>query len=80
VAEPSALAETTRYFYDELNRLQRIEYSDGTVIEYDYDKSGNRIAHRYLVLGVDLITTDVSGRAAPACDNVGNSRPLAVSL
>jgi YD repeat-containing protein len=36
-------AETTNYIYDELNRLKRIEYGDGTVIEYIYDKTGNRL-------------------------------------
>jgi YD repeat-containing protein len=35
-------AETINYIYDELNRLIRVEYGDGTVIEYTYDKVGNR--------------------------------------
>ncbi len=38
----SALAAPVNYFYDELNRLKRVEYPDGTVIKYDYDKLGNR--------------------------------------
>jgi hypothetical protein len=33
-------AETINYIYDELNRLKRVEYGDGTVIEYTYDKAG----------------------------------------
>ncbi len=32
----------TIYTYDELNRLKRVEYGDGTVIEYTYDGVGNR--------------------------------------
>ena len=36
-------AETVNYIYDELNRLKRVEYGDGTVIEYTYDKTGNRL-------------------------------------
>jgi YD repeat-containing protein len=36
-------AETINYIYDELNRLKRVEYGDGTVIEYTYDKAGNRL-------------------------------------
>jgi YD repeat-containing protein len=36
-------AETVNYVYDELNRLIRVEYEDGTVIEYIYDKAGNRL-------------------------------------
>jgi YD repeat-containing protein len=35
---------TTTYIYDELNRLKRVEYGDGTAIEYTYDKAGNRQA------------------------------------
>jgi hypothetical protein len=33
---------TTNYIYDELNRLIRVVYEDGTVIMYIYDKVGNR--------------------------------------
>ncbi|OGP75257.1 MAG: hypothetical protein A2W09_04060 [Deltaproteobacteria bacterium RBG_16_50_11] len=36
-------AETINYIYDELNRLIRVEYGNGTVIEYIYDKAGNRV-------------------------------------
>lgn len=36
-------ADTITYQYDELNRLIRVEYSNGTVIEYNYDAAGNRI-------------------------------------
>jgi hypothetical protein len=35
-------AETTNYIYDELNRLIRVEYADGTKIAYTYDGVGNR--------------------------------------
>lgn len=35
-------AETTNYIYDEVNRLKRVEYGDGTVVEYSYDNVGNR--------------------------------------
>jgi YD repeat-containing protein len=35
-------AETVNYIYDELNRLIRVEYADGTKIEYTYDGVGNR--------------------------------------
>ena len=39
----TSYAETVNYIYDELNRLKRVEYGDGTVIEYIYDKTGNRL-------------------------------------
>jgi YD repeat-containing protein len=35
-------AETINYIYDELNRLKRVEYGDGSAIEYTYDSAGNR--------------------------------------
>jgi len=39
----TSYAETINYIYDELNRLIRVEYGNGTVIEYIYDKAGNRV-------------------------------------
>jgi len=39
----TSYAETINYIYDELNRLIRVEYGSGTVIEYSYDKAGNRL-------------------------------------
>lgn len=38
----TSYAETTNYVYDELNRLIRVEYGDGTKIVYAYDQVGNR--------------------------------------
>jgi YD repeat-containing protein len=38
----SASAAKVNYIYDELSRLIQVEYSDGTVIKYDYDQLGNR--------------------------------------
>jgi YD repeat-containing protein len=43
VSFSTSYAETTNYIYDELNRLIRVEYGDGSVVEYTYDKAGNRI-------------------------------------
>ena len=42
----TAHAETATHTYDELNRLMKSEYSDGTTIIYDYDKIGNRTLNR----------------------------------
>jgi YD repeat-containing protein len=36
-------AQTATYMYDELNRLKRVEYSNGAVVEYRYDGAGNRL-------------------------------------
>jgi len=38
----TSLAGTINYSYDDLNRLERVEYEDGIVIEYFYDEVGNR--------------------------------------
>ncbi len=39
----SSFAETTAtYTYDDLNRLIRVQYGDGSSIEYGYDEVGNR--------------------------------------
>ena len=39
----ASYAETTNYVYDGLNRLIRVEYEDGKIIEYTYDAAGNRL-------------------------------------
>ncbi len=51
----------TTYTYDELNRLNRVDYGDGTVIEYVYDSNGNRLEIR--VPGPD--TTPPTTTASP---------------
>lgn len=35
--------QSVSYYYDDLNRLIRIEFPDGTVIGYSYDAVGNRV-------------------------------------
>lgn len=39
-----AQSANVAYTYDELNRLIRVEYGDGTAITYTYDAAGNRTA------------------------------------
>jgi YD repeat-containing protein len=38
-----AWAGGVAYTYDDMNRLTKAEYTNGTVIEYNYDAVGNRI-------------------------------------
>lgn len=38
----SSFAETVQYQYDDLNRLERVIYENGDVIDYYYDEVGNR--------------------------------------
>ena len=40
----SSFAETIQYSYDDMLRLTRVEYGNGTVVEYVYDNVGNRLA------------------------------------
>jgi YD repeat-containing protein len=40
---PSSYSQSVNYVYDELNRLIRVEYGNEVVIEYEYDKAGNRL-------------------------------------
>lgn len=42
----AAQAGETSYTYDSLGRVTRVQYPDGGVVEYDYDKAGNRIEVR----------------------------------
>jgi len=53
-------AETINYIYDELNRLKRVEYGDGTVIEYTYDNAGNRLEKRIQIPDTIPPTTTAS--------------------
>lgn len=39
----SSHGQSANYIYDNLNRLIRVEYGDGTAIEYTYDGTGNRL-------------------------------------
>lgn len=39
----SSFAESLNYVYDDLNRLTRVEFADGTALTYDYDEIGNRV-------------------------------------
>lgn len=39
----ASFAETINYGYDKMGRLIRAGYEDGTVVEYTYDKMGNRL-------------------------------------
>lgn len=38
----ASVAQAVTYQYDTQNRLTRTRFDDGTVVEYTYDKAGNR--------------------------------------
>jgi len=54
----TSYTDTTNYIYDELNRLIRVEYEDGNIIEYIYDATGNR---SHLYVGKYTLTVNVVG-------------------
>ncbi|MGA1867045.1 MAG: hypothetical protein ACMUJM_00710 [bacterium] len=51
IISPS-FAGSLNYQYDALNRLTRIGYPNGTIIEYAYDKVGNRLTKTFIVLNM----------------------------
>jgi cysteine-rich repeat protein/YD repeat-containing protein len=63
-----ALAGELRYFYDELGRVTRVEYADGTTIDYVYDPAGN-ILSRTVTLAQDF---DGDGLTTDNCPHVAN--------
>lgn len=48
--------QSANYIYDNLNRLIRVEYPDGTAIEYTYDGTGNRLT-KFISETVPPVTT-----------------------
>jgi YD repeat-containing protein len=52
-------AQSVNYYYDDLNRLIRVEYPDGTAIGYGYDETGNRIEEALIPPATTLVS--VSG-------------------
>lgn len=68
--------KTIQYEYDNLNRLTRIDYGDGTIIEYTYDAVGNRTSHiiavnqenPVLIISPTSWTAPSSGGTSPAIE------------
>jgi len=48
LAAATVFAATETNVYDDLGRLIRVEYDDGTVLEYTYDEVGNRLSRNYV--------------------------------
>ncbi len=44
IAASPSLAGTTTYKYDTLGRVIEVDYPDGSIVYYSYDKNGNRTA------------------------------------
>lgn len=52
----TSYAQTITYVYDDLDRLIRVVYDSGTVIQYTYDEVGNRSEEK-----IELDTTPPTG-------------------
>ena len=58
----SGMAQSTNtYEYDNLNRLTKVTYANGAVVQYTYDELGNR--HTKTVAGVQATTTQTQAMA-----------------
>jgi YD repeat-containing protein len=65
-----SFAGSVTHGYDELDRLKWSQYEDGTVISYDYDKTGNRTA-KSTYIGVNqtytiTVVADGGGAIVPS--------------
>jgi hypothetical protein len=54
----TSFASLVNYTYDDLNRLEKVEYEDGTVIDYNYDEVGNRTQR---IVTITFIDSDEDG-------------------
>lgn len=59
----AALADSINYTYDDLNRLRKVDYGNGYVIEYDYDEVGNRWMSK-IMLNPHTLTVQKAGIGA----------------
>jgi YD repeat-containing protein len=66
-------AASATYTYDEMNRLIRAEYPDGTIIDYYYDEVGSRISRQ------QLETTPPTTSASPAGGYYNTSQSVTLS-
>jgi len=70
-----AIAEKRLYTYDNLNRLIRVDYENGTFIEYTYDAAGNRLIKSENAVSISGKITDITGNPLPdICVNVFANR------
>ena len=77
---PPAFAGTVTYQYDGLNRLTRVQYSNGTAIEYAYDSAGNMLTKKVLLItpctecsGDPVVLTTVTFASGTSCECTANT-------
>ncbi|MEW6657081.1 MAG: RHS repeat domain-containing protein [Thermodesulfobacteriota bacterium] len=74
----SAGTATAQYTYDNLDRLIKVQYDDGTVIQYTYDAVGNRLTQQVQAFSGAAAAsapagTQVNAPASPATAAPGSS-------
>lgn len=70
-----AVAGTNLYTYDDLNRLVRVQYANGSIIKYTYDATGNRLTRTTYAVSLTGRVTDTLGNPlADICVNVFSTR------
>lgn len=71
--------QTTRYSYDHMERLTRIQYGDGSTVDYVYDNLGNRLI-KSTTLGGPPSNTPPSAVSNPNIANGGTNIAITPSL
>lgn len=75
-----ASAETLTYTYDSMQRITRVQYASGPVIEYVYDNMGNRLVRSLYTAGAPANSApSPATQPSPANGAGGVSGPLTLS-
>ena len=47
-----AFSASVQYTYDDLNRVARVEYNNGTAVEYTYGDAGSRLCKKVAIVNI----------------------------
>ena len=76
----SGVSQTMTYTYDDFNRLQKTEYAGGAIVEYSFDKVGNRQTEsatfglKDVIAILELLTGSGNGDAYSGTDINGDGK------
>ncbi len=71
-----ALSTTAQYTYDNLNRLIKVQYDNGTVIQYTYDAVGNRLTQQVQAFSGAAATSAPAGKQVSAPVSISTPAPV----